>query len=114
MDFLAPALGVIEFTFPFFESVPVLRAIIGLALVFFIPGFAWTLVFIGKISLVERAVFAIGLSIALVTLSILALNRFLGMSVTGTNSVLVILFITTVPIAIFYIRRYLERRRSKT
>jgi len=34
-----------DLALPVLENVPVLRAILGFLLVFFVPGFAWTLVF---------------------------------------------------------------------
>ncbi|MFC2003465.1 DUF1616 domain-containing protein [Chloroflexota bacterium] len=91
--------------FPFLESVPIIRAILGCILVFFLPGFAWTLVFFKQINVVERAALSLGLSIAIVTLSILALNKLAGIRVTGSNSVLIIIVVTIIPLAIYYLNR---------
>ena len=52
--------------FAFFESVPVIRGIIGFILVLFIPGFAWTLVFFKQLNVIERIALSFGLSIAVV------------------------------------------------
>ncbi|MFC2002692.1 DUF1616 domain-containing protein [Chloroflexota bacterium] len=104
----------LDFSLPFLDSVPVIRGIVGFALVFFLPGFAWTLIFFGgrQINMLERLVLSIGLSIATVTLSILAANVLFGVSITGTNSVLVILVITAIPTAWYYLKRIIGRRRG--
>ena len=85
------------------------RGILGFILVFLIPGFAWTLVFFRRVNLLERIALSFGLSIAMVTLSILVLNKLIGIRITGLNSVLIILVITVVPIAVYYLNR-LRRR----
>jgi len=109
VGWFSPLQGVFGFVFPFLDSVPIIRAILGFALVFFLPGFAWTLVFFRQVNVVERVALSIGLSIALVTLSILSLNRLLGMSITGVSSVVVIVVITVIPVVIYYLRKYLGR-----
>ena len=96
--------------FSFFESVPVIRGILGFILVFFIPGFAWTLVFFRQVNVLERIALSFGLSIAVVTLSILVLNKLIGIRITGLNSVLIILVITVVPIVVYYLNRLRSRR----
>ena len=104
---------ILGWAIPFLDNVPVIRAILGLILVFFLPGFAWTLVFFKQINIVERIALAIGLSIALVTLSILALNVLLGIRITGLNALLVIIILTIVPVAIYYLKRLASGRPSK-
>ena len=88
----------------------VIRAILALILVFILPGFAWTLVFFNKISRIERAALSFGLSIAAVTLSILVLNVLFGMRINGVNALLTIFVITVIPLAIYFVRRYLTRQ----
>ena len=104
---------ILGWAIPFLDNVPVIRATLGLILVFFLPGFAWTLVFFKQINIVERIALGIGLSIALVTLSILALNVLLGIRITGLNALLVIIILTIVPVAIYYLKRLLSGRPSK-
>ncbi len=108
MDWLSP------FT-EFIEGLPIIRAILGVILVFFLPGFAWTLVFFrGKqINVIERIALSFGLSIAVVTLSILFLNIVVGIRVTGLNSVLIIIAITVIPIVIYYLSKLVRGRLSK-
>jgi len=86
------------------------RGILGFILVFFIPGFAWTLVFFKQVNVLERIALSFGLSIAVVTLSILVLNKLIGIRITGLNSVLIILVITVVPIVVYYLNRLRSRR----
>ena len=110
MDGISPLSGVFES----FGSVPVIREVLGGILVFFLPGFAWTLVFFRRINVLERIALSFGLSIALVTLSILTLNRLIGVRITALNSVLIILAITVIPVAIYYFRRFMRRKAAKT
>ena len=114
MDWFTPIRQLLEFVLPFLERVPAVRALLGLTLVFFLPGFAWTLVFFKRINLFERIVLSLGLSIAVVTLSILALNLLLGVSITGLNSLLIIAVITIIPVVFYYLKRLIKRNQRKT
>jgi len=107
VDWLRELFG---FAFPFLERLPIIRALLGFILVFFLPGFAWTLVFFRQVNVVERIVLSIGLSIAVVTLSLLFLNKLIGIRITGFNSVLVILVVTIIPVAFYYLNRLIRRR----
>lgn len=99
---------------PFLERLAIIRAILGIILVFFLPGFAWTLVFFkGKqINVVERITLSFGLSIAVVTISVLALNVLIGIKITGFNSLLIIIAVTIIPVAFSYLHRLIGRRRG--
>lgn len=105
MDWLSPVKHVFEFVLPFLERLPVIRAILGFILVFFLPGFAWTLIFFKQVNVIERIVLSFGLSIALVTLSILALNVLLGIRIVSLNSFLIIIVLTIIPVVIYYLKR---------
>lgn len=105
MDWLFPVKQIIEFALPFLNSLPLVRAFLGFALVFFLPGFAWTLVFFRQINLMERIALSFGLSIAVVTLSILAPNLLFQVRITGLNSFLTLLVVTLLPVAIYYLRK---------
>jgi len=100
------------FIFPFLESVPAVRAIAAFILFFFLPGFAWTLVFFKgrQINIIQRLVLSIGLSIAVVTLSILALNRVIGIRITGFNSVIIIVTITIIPVIFYWLMQTIGKR----
>ncbi len=113
MDWLSPLRELSEFIFPFLERLPVIRAILGVILVFFLPGFAWTLIFFRQINVVERITLSFGLSIAVVTLSILFLNMLIGIRITGFNSVLIIITITIIPVVFYYLRRFIRGRLSR-
>jgi len=93
----------------------VIRAILGFTLVFFLPGFAWTLVFFSgkQINLLERTALSFGLSIAIVTLSILVLDRLAGVSITGFNAVLAILAATIIPVVTYYLKKRHIKSRIK-
>ena len=90
----------------------IIRAIVAFILMFFLPGFAWTLVFFKKLSRLERTALSFGLSVALVVLSIIALNMAFGMRINGTNALLTIIAITVIPLIIYFVRRYLARREK--
>ncbi len=100
LDTLLPASG----------GLLVIRAILAAVLVFFVPGFAWTLVFFKKINIIERIAISIGLSIALVTLSVIALNLLLDVKINGFNALIIIIVITIIPLAIYFPRKYLGTR----
>ena len=103
-----------DLVLPFVESAPVIRAILAAVLLFFLPGFAWTLVFFSngrQINIAERLVLSFGLSIALVTLSILALNILIDVSITGTNTLITITAITVIPAVWYFILRIYRKRR---
>ena len=97
-----------DFAIPFLERVPVIRAILGVIIMFFLPGFAWSLVFFKGLNVFERVVLSIGLSVAIVSVSILALNKIMGIRITGVNSLLIIIVITVIPLAIYYAGRLLK------
>lgn len=107
MDWLRELLG---FAFPFLERLPIIRMLLGFILVFFIPGFAWTLVFFRQVNVIERVVLSFGLSIAVVTLSLLLLNKLIGIRITGFNSIFVIIAVTIIPLAYYYLNRLIARR----
>ena len=110
MDWLSPIKELFGFVFPILEQVPVLRAILGFILVFFLPGFAWTLVFFKQINVVERVTLSVGLSIALIVLSLMSLNLLFGMRINGLNAVLVIAAITILAVGVYYLKRLMIQR----
>ncbi len=116
MDWLSGVKEIMGSAIPFLDSVPALRAIFGFILVFFLPGFAWTLVFFSgkQVNIVERLALSFGLSIATVTLSILALNKLIGMKITGSNAVLTIIAITVIPVAFYYLKKLIKKREETT
>jgi uncharacterized membrane protein len=93
----------------FLNGIPFLRAILGVIIVFFLPGFAWTLALFKKLKNVERIALSVGLSIALVTLSVLVVNLLFKVRITGTNALITILVVTVIPLVIYLIKR----RRSR-
>ena len=101
-----------KFALPVLEHLPGLRAFLGIILVFFLPGFAWTLVFFRQINVIERIALSLGLSIAVVILSLFSLNMLIGIKITGLNSVLVIIIVTIIPVVIYYLNRLIRRRRE--
>jgi uncharacterized membrane protein len=95
---------------PFLDKVPALRGILGVIIVFFVPGFAWTLALFNKINNVERIALSIGISIATVTLSVLVLNLLFKVKITGTNALVTIIVITFIGLAIYLVKRLLRRK----
>ena len=112
MDWLSPIRELFGFAFPFLERLPIIRALLGFILVFFLPGFAWTLIFFKgrQINVIERVALSFGLSIAVVTISILSLNKLTGIRITGFNSVLIIIAVTIIPLAFYYLSRLIKKR----
>ncbi len=112
MDWLSPIRELFGFAFPLLERVPIIRAIVGFVLVFFLPGFTWTLVFFRQVNIIERVALSFGMSIVVVTLSLLFINRLIGVRITGFNSALVIIIVTILPLAVYYLNRRIRRRRG--
>ena len=108
MDWLSPIRQILEFVFPFLERLPAIRAILGFILVFFLPGFAWTLIFFKQVNIIERIALSFGLSIAVVTLSILILNVLIGVRITGLHSLLIIIAVTIIPLTFYYLKRFVK------
>ena len=113
MDWLSPIKGFFDFALPIIDKVPVVRAIIGTLLVFFLPGFAWTLVLFKDFQFLERLVFSFALSIVLVTLTIIFTNIVFHIRITGLNSLLTIIIITAIPLAIYYTGKRRSGKRNK-
>ncbi len=63
-----------------------------------------------KVLIIERAVLSIGLSIAMVTLSVLALNVIFGMRITGANALITIILITVIGMVIYFVKRFITHR----
>lgn len=95
---------------PFAESMPALRAILAAVIVFVMPGFAWTLAIFPQVNIIERAALSLGLSVAGVTLGVLALHLLFGMRINGNNALLYIIALTLVGLALYLVRRLRERR----
>lgn len=110
--FVIPMSEVFEFVSSILGFLPGVREFLGFILVFFLPGFVWTLIFFKQINVIERVALSFGLSIAVVTLSLLALNKLLGVSITGFNSVLIIIAVTVAPVAFYYLNRLIRSRLS--
>lgn len=113
MDWLSPIRELFGFIFPFLERLPVVRALLGFILVFFLPGFAWSLVFFRQIRVFERIILSLALSIVVVTLSLIFVDRLTGIRITGFNSVLIIILVTILPIVAYYLNKFIRRRKGK-
>jgi uncharacterized membrane protein len=113
MDVINPIKELSDWTVPILDNVPVIRGVIGVILVFFTPGFAWTLILFKRINRIERLVLSFALSLALVTLSILGLNVVINMRITGLNAFLTILVLTVIPLLIYITRRYTQKRKMR-
>ncbi|HEY82020.1 MAG TPA: DUF1616 domain-containing protein [Dehalococcoidia bacterium] len=113
MDWLSPLRQIFDFFLPFLDRLPAIRAFLAFILVFLLPGFAWTLILFRGINILERIALSFGLSIALVTLSLLALNLLFGVRITGLNALLVIAVVTIIPVAFHYLKKVISRAFGK-
>ncbi len=84
----------------------VIRLVLGIVLILFIPGFIWTFVLFDKreIDTLERIALSFGISIAVVPLLIFFLNKLAGMKITAFNSFLTIAVFCIVGVLCVYIR----------
>ena len=108
MDWLSSLMELSGLPPSLLEPLSIIRVILGFIFVFLLPGFAWTLVFFKKINIIERLALSFGLSIAVVILSIFSLNLLAGVKITGFNSALVIIAVTIIPVAFYYLNRIMK------
>ncbi len=115
MNWLSPLSQILGSTSLFLKCLSIIRAILGFILVFFLPGFAWTLVFFSgrQLNVVERIALSFGLSIAVVTLSILLMNALLGVRITMLSSLLIITIVTIIPVSFYYLGQLVRGRLSR-
>ena len=103
MDILASILGII-------------RLIIGLVLVLFLPGFAISWVFFpdeNDIPWLTRVAVSTVLSIASVILAVICMDMILGIDSTPFNIVIIILILTVVAFAVWRIEQYISMQRMR-
>ncbi|UCH43177.1 MAG: DUF1616 domain-containing protein [Dehalococcoidales bacterium] len=112
MDWLFPVREMFDFILPFLDRFPFIRMLLGSILVFFLPGFSWTLVIFQQIRVIERLIISFALSFVMVTIGLLFSSVLVGIMVTGFNSVLSIGIIIFIPLAIYYLNRLVKRRKS--
>jgi len=115
---LTPVLCCIQDIGSWLDHIPGLRAIVAVILIFFLPGFAWSFIFFTReqVNRLERFVLSIGLSIAMVTVSMYALNLVLDVKVSGTNAVIDILAMTFIAVVFYQVKKRVKLpnwRRSK-
>ena len=91
------------------DSISPVRAALGFILVFFLPGFAWTFIFFRKLHPIERTALSFGLSIAIVTLSVIVMNVLLKIRINGINSLLAILVVSAVPLLLYFLLKRLRK-----
>ena len=113
MDVISPIQELFSWAVPVLDNVPIVRVFIGIILVFFAPGFAWTLVLFNQITHLERLVLSFALSLALVILSILGLNVVLDMRITGLNTLLIILMLIIIPLTLYFTQKYINKKKSQ-
>lgn len=109
MDWLSELLDLV---FPLFEQFIIIRIILGFVLIFFLPGFTWSLVLLKQLRIIERLIISVALSIVVVTISILFANRLFGVPITGINSVLIIGTVSVLPLVVYCFNRYRQRRKD--
>ncbi|MBM4137696.1 MAG: DUF1616 domain-containing protein [Nitrospira sp.] len=85
----------------------IIRVVFGVAFVLFVPGLAWSYVFFARKSIdwIERIALSLGLSIALVPITVFWLNRLFGMKITLPNVSITVCGLILVPIAYGLVRR---------
>ena len=87
-----------------------LRAIGGFALIFFAPGFSWTLVLFNKLDIAERIVVSFGLSIAIVTLVSYVPAKAFGLPISVPSVLISIATAVCIPLILYSIRKCRENR----
>ena len=77
----------------FFSAV---RVVLGGLFILFVPCFAWTWVFYprGRVDVIERMIYSVALSIALISIAFFFCNRFLGIGINMLNSFFIVATLT--------------------
>jgi uncharacterized membrane protein len=86
----------------------IIRLVVGLPLVLFIPGYALSYAFFPKkkdLDLLERIALSFGLSIATIPLVIFFMNKFLKIPITVYSSFAVVTLITLIGIIVWKKRK---------
>ncbi|WP_370572043.1 DUF1616 domain-containing protein [Methanomethylovorans sp.] len=83
-----------------------IQMLAGSILVLFVPGLAWTYALFDKkeIDLLERVALSLGLSLAMVPLSLFYLYNLLGIRINLANSVSVVLLLTAAAVCVILLR----------
>lgn len=81
------------------------RAVVGAILLAWLPGYVWTRLLVPGLRALERFLFAVGLSVALMVLALYLGNILLEVRVTPVHAVWWALFLTSIPLAVFGFRR---------
>jgi len=91
-----------------------MRALAAIVLLAWLPGYAWSRVFLRQIEGVERLVLSVALSICLVTLALILGDLLLGIDVSGRSAVLYALALAAPPCVVAARRALSSRRGSPT
>ena len=94
---LIAAIATLFFKYPFLAS---LRAVFGLIYVLFLPGYVIARLFFKDIDWIEKAALSLGLSIALVILSVMFSNMLLKIPITPLTNFFVILSVMIITILV--------------
>ena len=78
-----------------------LRMVFGAIFILFMPGFAWSFIFFFRreIDWVQRIALSVGLSIAIVPLTVFWLNWLFDVRITLLNTSLTVCVVTALPVA---------------
>jgi uncharacterized membrane protein len=96
----------IGWQYPFLKGV---RAVLGLIYVLFLPGYIVVRLFYEKLDWIEKLALSMGLSIALVILSVMFSNMVLKIPITPLTNFLVILVVIAITVLLRIYRAPLTR-----
>lgn len=90
------------------------RIFFGSVFILFVPGFAWSYVFFAKkdIDWIERVTLSVGLSIAVVPLTVFWLNWIFDIKITLLNTSLIVCALTALALACIWARNHSWGNRS--
>lgn len=96
------------------SALEILRAIFGGAFLLLLPGFVWSYFFFKKreINHIERVGISLGLSIAIVCLSLFLMNRLLGFAINLINCTVLILVLTIFPVLLVTLKARFKKSRG--
>lgn len=96
------------------SALEILRAIFGGVFLLLVPGFAWSYLFFkkGEINHIERIGISLGLSIAIVCLSLFLMNKVLSFKINLLNCAVLILVLTIPPILLVTLKARYKKLRG--
>lgn len=92
----------------------VLKAALGGLLIFFLPGFLWSLFLFSTISWLERVPVSIGISLAITSVAGIVLSMLFHFPLNGTNTIIANIILTAIPFGLWIAKKHRLRHSDNS